>query len=229
MPYTVTQLITKFRDLSGENSLNPSATDVLKYLNLARNSDESPYLELIPKLSGELGTLAATQSIDLVAGTSAYAITTMPENIIKVFLKWSASEQYRPVDNVTSQAIYENSPEAISSNSAKPAIGVANGNLYIYPEPSSSVTAGVLLHQLKLPADMISTDTIVESNRVALIMVKKAISLYYRSMKRFDESKAWEEYANAAIQKAINNSPGNMPEIRISLGRGNISRRLGSR
>jgi hypothetical protein len=230
MPYTATELITKFRDVGGEqNTSNPSNTNVLKYLNLARNGDENPFLELLPKLSSEMGSLVSAASVNLTANTSIHALTTVPERITKVFVRWSTGDYYYPVDNFTTQPIYDNSPEAIGASGSKPAIGIANGNLYIFPKPSEAVTAGVLLFQLALPADLASSGSVVESNRVALIVVKKALQIFYRAYKRYEEANYWEAEVQKAIAKAVGTASGKLPENRLAKNRGNLSRFMGYR
>ena len=179
MPYTVTQGIQKFRDIGGEQStVNPTNAVILKYLNLARTGDESPLIHLYPRLQSEMSTLITPTTINLVAGTVSYTLSAVPEKIDKLFIKFNASDDYRPVDYVYSQHIDYNSPEVRSATlKGKPVIGISDGKLDVFPEPGESVTAGIKMYALVLNAvaDLVSTDSYVESNRVVIVEVKREI------------------------------------------------------
>jgi len=228
--YTANELITKFRDIGGEqNTSNPSSADVLKYLNLARNGDENVFLDLLPKLSSEMGSLISATGVDFTANTAIVALDAVPEKITKIFVRWGSSDEYYPVDNFTTQPLYENSPEALNANGSNPAVGIANGNLYIYPKPSQEVTDGALLFQLALPADITTASTLVESNRVALIEVKRALQLWTRAAKRFEEATYWEGEYYKAVARANGTASGNSPEKRIVKNRGNLFKHMDGR
>lgn len=238
MPLTVAQAITKFRDIGGEQStVNPTNTVILKYINLARGGDESPLLDLYPKLQNEMGTLVNPGTVNFTAGTTRYTLSTIPSKIDHngVFVKYSADDDYRTVDNVIAAPLNDLSPEAHGARSPRGCVvgfGMDTGaaSVDVYPEPGQAVTAGLKYGQLVLPTtDLTSSDSFLESNRVVLITVKKALALYYHSQKRRDLWQEWEEKVAFDIAKAIGNSPGRQPEQRIPTNRGNLSRFLGHR
>ncbi len=224
MAYTVTEAITLFRNKSGENEVQPTNATVLKYLNMARNSNESALLDLFPALSSEMGTIADPTTINLTASTSSYTLSTKPETIQKVEVKYAASDDYTEVKQVIHKHLDGNNSEALRASAYFPIVGIYNGYIDLFPEPSIAVTSGLKIYGLSLPSALVLTDSYVESNRVVDIQVCRAIKCYYRSKKLWDEMKAWADQEKEAIIRAVRYAPGQAPEQTVPKGRGNLSR-----
>ena len=227
MAKTGTQLVALFRSLSGENALTPTATQILDSINLARGGDESPLLELYPMLSSEMGTLADPVYITLAADTTRYSFAAgyIPVKISKVWVKYAADDDYYPVEYLVHQRIEDGSPMA-RRGGGQPIIGIYNNGFDLFPEPSQAVTQGVRFDCLILPADMTTGNSTVESNRIASVIVKRAIQIFYRAMKRFDEANYWEAETTKGMARLLSNQPASIPEKPTPRGRGSLTRHM---
>jgi hypothetical protein len=224
MALSTSTLYTLFRDKAGENDRNPLDPTILKYLNLARNSAEAVLLDLYPMLSNEMSTLVTPVTIDLTANTTNYTMSAIPDVIEAVFAKFNAAQDYRKVENVVQGHIDDEDLEALRATEAYPVVGISNGKLDIYPKPRVAVTSGVRIDCLQLPADMSDGDSLVESDKIGMLEVDKAIPLYYRAQKMYKEADYFEGIYERNLARILLKAPGKRPEKRIPRGQNNLSR-----
>lgn len=203
MALTTTELISNFRQDSGEGDLNPTSTAILGYLNRAYRGGRSVLPRLYPALSSFLGTAVQENAQDLAADTFKYAITNA-DTLLKlgyVALRYSGTDDYLIVqpEQLIQRPIEENDPLALAAMTDKPAIGYHHGYLYVHPVPSEAVSSGLKIGGLYNPTALTESGSIITADPVSDIVVLQAIAYYREAMKETDNL----VLANAVLEKAI--------------------------
>lgn len=233
MALTTADLITNFRQDSGEGDINPTSTEIIGFLNRAYRGGRSVLPRLYPALSSFLGTAVQENAQDLATDTIKYAITNA-DTLLKlgyVALRYSGTDDYIVIqsEQIIQRPIEENEPLALNATTDKPAIGYHQGYLYIHPAPSTAVSSGLKVGGLYNPIALTASGSIVTADPVSDIVVLQAIVYYYEAKKEAENIVLSREILEGAIAALLKAQAGTRPMCRFTASWGGNLSRTGGR